>query len=226
MDLAKTHDLIIFSDEVYRPIFHSVSPLSPEFPPSVLSLPYTKSLVTGSLSKAYSLAGIRVGWIGSRSPEIIAACIDARHYTCLSVSQVDDQIAAFALNPSCVHNLLGRNISLARRNLEIVEAFVKKHAWACEWSKPVAGTTTFVKFSRGGKEVDDVELCQQLLDKAGVLFCPGSMCFGGGKDFKGYVRMGFVCETEILIEGLEQLGNFMRNDYGSIALAKGAVEKD
>ena len=210
---------MILSDEVYRPIFHSVSPISPEFPPSVLSLPYTKSLVTGSLSKAYSLAGIRVGWIGSRSPEIITACAEARHYTCLSVSQVDDQIAAFALNPSCVHNLLGRNITLAKRNLEILEAFVKKHAWACEWSKPVAGTTTFIKFSRNGKEVDDVELCKQLLDKTGVLFCPGNMCFGGGKDFKGYVRIGFVCETEILIEGLEQLGNFMRNGYDSIPLA-------
>lgn len=59
--LAEAHDLIIFSDEVYRPLFHSISPLSPDFPPSVLCLPYTKSLVTGSLSKAWSLAGIRVG---------------------------------------------------------------------------------------------------------------------------------------------------------------------
>jgi len=75
MELAEEYDLIIHSDEVYRPLFHSISPSSPEFPPSVLSLSYKKSIATGSLSKAYSLAGIRVGWIASRSPEIIGACV-------------------------------------------------------------------------------------------------------------------------------------------------------
>lgn len=146
VELAETHDFIIFSDEVYRPLFHSIYPLSPDFPPSVLSLPYTKSLVTGSLSKPYSLAGIRVGWIASCSPKLIAACADARHYTCIPVSQLDDQIAAFALNSSCVHNLLARNLKLAKTNLGIVEAFVTRHPEACQWIKPVAATTAFIKF--------------------------------------------------------------------------------
>lgn len=189
--LAETHNLIIFSDEVYRPLFHSISPLSPDFPPSVLSLPYTKSLVTGSLSKAYSLAGIRVGWIASRSPEIIAACTEARHYTCISVSQLDDQIAAFALSPSCVHSLIARNLELSRMNLGILEAFVRQHPEACQWIKPVAATRAFIKFSRKWEEVDDVKLCKTLMEKTGVMFSPGSWCFGDGKDFKGYERVGY-----------------------------------
>lgn len=194
--------------------------MSPDFPPSVLSLPYTKSLVTGSLSKAYSLAGIRVGWIASRSPAIIAACADARQYTCISVSQIDDQVAAFALSSACVHNLLARNIKLAKTNLGILEAFVKQHPEACQWTKPVAATTAFIKFLRNGEKVDDFELCKALLEKTGVMFSPGSLCFGDGKDFKGYVRVGYVCQTKDLIEGLEQLSIFLEHDYGNIALAK------
>lgn len=219
MDIAKIHDLIILSDEVYRPVFHSISPSSPDFPPSVISLPYTKSVVTGSLSKAFSLPGIRVGWIASRSQEILEACTGARHYISISVSQVDDQIATFAMSPTCVHNLLRRNITLAKKNLEILDKFVRKYSWACGWAKPVAGTTTFIKFSRNGIPVDDVDFCTKVLDKTGVFFSPGCRCFGDGKDFKGYVRIGFVCETEVLIAGLEQLGKFLSHDYESIALA-------
>lgn len=223
--LAETHDLIIVSDEVYRPLFHTISPLSPEFPPSVLSLPYTKSLVTGSLSKVYSLAGIRVGWIASRSPDIIAACANARSYTCISVSQLDDQIATFALSSSCVHNLLARNLQLAKKNMGILEAFVIQHPGVCQWIKPIAATTAFIKFSRGGEDVDDAEFCRTLLEKTGVMFSPGSLCFGDGKDFRGYIRVGYVCQTEDLMEGLEQLSVFMKHEYENIALAKGVLRR-
>lgn len=138
IEVAEEHDLIILSDEVYRPLFHSISPASQKFPPSILSLSYTKTIATGSFSKAYSLAGIRVGWIASRSPEILEACAQARDYTIISVSQLDDQIAAYASSPNCVHSLLARNIQLAKTNLGILERFVESHRWACEWVKPVA----------------------------------------------------------------------------------------
>lgn len=85
LEVAREHDLMVLSDEVYRPIFHSIGPMDPDFPPSLLSLAYPKAIVTGSLSKAYALAGIRVGWIASRSSEIIEACAQARHYTTISV---------------------------------------------------------------------------------------------------------------------------------------------
>lgn len=175
--------------------------------------------MTGSLSKAYSLAGIRIGWIASRSPEIIAACFQARDYTTISVSQIDDQIAAFALSPCCLHRLLERNIELAKTNLEILQSFVEQHRWACQWTRPVAGTTAFIKFSRNGKEINNVEFCEQIMDKARVMFTPGSKCFGHGKDFKGYVRMGYVCKTQVLIEGLEEVRNFMKVHYENISLA-------
>jgi len=85
------------------------------------------------------------------------------------VSQLDDQIAAFALDQNCIHGLLSRNIQLAKRNLEILDRFVDSFRWACEWIRPVAGTTAFVKFSKMGQEVDDVAFCQKLMEDTGVM---------------------------------------------------------
>ena len=218
IEFAEEHDLIIHSDEVYRPLFHSISPGDPEFPPSVLSLSYAKSIAIGSLSKAYSLAGVRVGWIASRNSELIAACAQARDYTTISISQLDDQVAAYALGPECIHGLLHRNIQIAKRNLDLLEQFIESHRWACEWVKPVAGTTAFVKFSIMGSEVDDLIFCQRLLEETGVLLSPGSECFGGGVDFKGFVRFGFCCNTSILEDGLAKLSKFMKVGYKKLPL--------
>lgn len=219
MEIAQEHDLIVMSDEVYRPIFHSISPLDPEFPPSVLSMGYPKTVATGSMSKAYALAGIRVGWVASRSREIIEACASVRDYTIISVSQLDDAVASFALAPETIHRLLGRNIELARTNVAILESFIEQHRWAFEWVKPVAGTTAFVKVTKMGREVDDKVFCELLQERTGVMFCPGRHCFGEGKDFAGYVRIGYVCETQVLKEGLEQVRAFMREHFNDVPLA-------
>lgn len=218
IDVASENGITILSDEVYRPVFHSINPLDQEFPPSILSMGYNKVIATGSMSKAYALAGIRVGWIASRDHEIVERIAQARHYTTISVSQLDEQVAAFALDPNTVHSLLARNIQLAKTNLSLLEKFVIKNDDACEWVKPLAGTTTFVKFHREGKAVDSVDFCKKLLEKTGVLFMPGSECFG--EEFKGYARIGFVNSTDIIKEGMDKVTQFVRRNLEDVKLAE------
>ena len=206
------------SDEVYRPIFHSITPLDPGFPPSLLTMGYKKTVVTGSMSKAYSLAGIRVGWVASLSADIIEKIAEARHYTTISVSQLDEQVAAFALDQKTIHKLLARNIQLAKANLEVLEKWVGKHEDECEWVKPLAGTTAFVKFHREGKAVDSVDFCERLMERTGVLFVPGSECFGAS--FNGWVRVGFVCHTQVLKDGLAEATKFLRKNLDDVKLAE------
>ncbi|KAF2196293.1 PLP-dependent transferase [Delitschia confertaspora ATCC 74209] len=217
VELAAEHDITILGDEVYRPIFHSITPIDPEFPPSLLSMGYKKTIVTGSMSKAYAMAGLRVGWVASRDPEIIEKIAQARHYTTISVSQLDEQIAAFALHQNTVHSLLARNIQLAKTNLQLLERFIIKNDDVCEWVKPLAGTTTFVKFHREGSPVDSVDFCRRLMEKTGVLFVPGSECFGD--EFKGYVRIGFVNHTDVIKEGLDKVTQFLRKELDNVQLA-------
>lgn len=171
------------------------------------------------MSKAFSLAGIRLGWIASRSPEIIEACASARHYTLISVGQLDDSVATHALSSACVGNLLKRNIELARQNLQDLEEFVRDYKDTATWVRPRAGTTAFIKFMKGGVPVNDVAFCQQLYERNGAMLAPGSQCFGDGKDFKGYVRMGYVPEREVLVNGLKALREFMEDGFAGVPLA-------
>ncbi|RDW73357.1 putative aspartate aminotransferase [Coleophoma cylindrospora] len=210
VDFAKERDIIVLSDEVYRPLFHGVAPIDKEFPPSIVSLGYDKAIATGSMSKAYAMAGIRVGWIASRSSEIIEAIATARDYTTISVSQIDDQIASYAMSQSVVHALLGRNIALAKTNVALLETFVNEHSSICSWVKPTGGTTAFIEFKKNGQPVDDEQFCIDVIESTKVMFLPGAKCFGHGKDFKGFVRIGFVCETDVLKEALKQLGTYIR----------------
>ncbi len=214
INLASENSITILSDEVYRPLFHGTGPMDPEFPPSIISLAYANTIATGSLSKAYSLAGLRVGWIASRSREIIEKVAAARDYTTISVSHLDQQVAAFALSSSTISGLLGRNIRLAKTNLELLEKFVEGHRWICEWVKPVAGTTAFVRFHREGKPVDDVQFCRTLQEQTGVMFMPGAKGFG--EEWKGYVRIGYVNETEVVREGLKALEKFVTEGYKDV----------
>jgi aspartate/methionine/tyrosine aminotransferase len=142
--------------------------------------------------------------------------MNARHYTTISVSQLDSQVAAYALSPSTVHSLLARNISLARTNLAIVEKFVDRHDDFISWVKPFAGTTVFLRFHRDGKDIDGAVLCRRLVEEIGVLWAPGSVF---GKEFPGYVRIGYVCETDVLKDGLEKVRVWLRKEFDDLPLA-------
>ncbi|RWA11100.1 hypothetical protein EKO27_g3997 [Xylaria grammica] len=196
------------SKKVYRPLFHG--PAEPEIPPSALSLGYEKVLVTSSMSKAWALAGIRVGWVASRDKGTIEQLAVARDYTTISVSQLDDQVARFALSAAVRPALLKRNIALASTNLALLEKFVQKHADICSWVKPTAGTTALVRFSRkDGQPVDDEAFCRDVLDKTKVFFLPAGRCFGHGNAFRGYVRIGYVSETPVLRKALDNLSIYV-----------------
>ena len=210
---ARARKLAILSDEVYSPLYHSLAASVPP-PPSLLHYAWTsprdRILVTGSMSKAFALAGIRIGWIGSSCVDMLDALAAARDYTTISVSGLDDQVAAYALSRNVLPALLERNLSLARANLALLAAFVDRHPAVCDWVRPTAGTTALIRFrTRRGVPVDDVKFALELLERTKVMVVPASRCFGGGRDFEGCVRVGYACHTEVLVEALEALERFV-----------------
>lgn len=148
---------------------------------------------------------------------MIEQCASARDYTNISVGVVDQNVAAFALSQMCVHGLLHRNLTLARTNLAILTGYVEKwraKGW-CEWTRPVAGTTAFVKFLRGGRAIDAVDFCRRLHEEVGVMFLPGDRGFGvrDGEKYEGFVRIGYVPETKVLEEGLKICDEWMEKEW-------------
>lgn len=76
------------------PLLHSHDP-----PPSrLVSLGHPRTVSTGSVSKAHALPGMRVGWVISQDKDIVQRVVTPRVYTMISVSLLDDSVAAFALS--------------------------------------------------------------------------------------------------------------------------------
>ncbi|KAF3933462.1 hypothetical protein ABW19_dt0200848 [Dactylella cylindrospora] len=207
-NLAKERGIYILCDEVYAPMFHSTADPAP---PTLMSLGYKNTIITGSMSKAYSLAGIRLGWVASWSKDLVELMASARDYNTISVSKIDDAVAAYAMGGNVRTRLVQRNIELCEANLKVLDAFVKKYEKYLGWVKPTAGTTAFIKVRKAdGEVVDDVKFCEKLAGETGVMFVPGGLCFGTeAREFRGYVRVGYACKMEGLVEGLGKLGEWI-----------------
>ncbi|KAF4422054.1 hypothetical protein F53441_14328 [Fusarium austroafricanum] len=112
------------------------------------TLGYKKTITTGSMSQGYALAGIRVGWIASKDKSIMAAIMAARDYTTISVSQIDDQIARYALSPAVLPSLVDHNLALTRTTSKLVKEFIERYNNICSWVEHTAGTTAFVRSAK------------------------------------------------------------------------------
>lgn len=218
--IAKQHNLTIHCDEIFRPLFYADGPIPTSMVEHFDTFPdFDRIVTTSSLSKAYGLSGVRIGWIATRSPEMFQRFIYTSLYTMLAVSSIDELIATEVLGPRCRPGILKKHHALAKRNIDLIQAFVDKNHTFCEWSRPTAGAVGFVKFRdpNTGDEIDDVTLCQELLDKKKVLLSPGSLCFEfpqtseASPEFKGRVRVHFTTTTENLQNGLNLIDEFLND---------------
>ncbi|VUC37438.1 unnamed protein product [Clonostachys rosea] len=207
ISIARKSDLILFCDEVFSPMFFDDNK-----PPSVAALGYAKSVVTGSMSKAFSLPGIRVGWIVTENAELLKSIAIKRDFTTVTVSQLDDSVASFALDPSVFPNLMHRNISLCKESRALLEDFVAANQGYVTAVAPRGSGTAFIKVLDGdGKPVDDFAFSKSLAEKEGICVVPGGHCFGDKDDgdFKGYIRIT-LGTPDVLKEALPALERFVR----------------
>ncbi|KAJ5643316.1 aspartate aminotransferase [Penicillium longicatenatum] len=198
VSFAEKRGIIILSDEVFRPLFHRPT----ESPPSIIAFAgwYKNIIATSSLSKAYSLPGIRVGWVISPNADLVHQVVMARDYTTISVSQIDQDIATYALDAPVRERILQRSLAACERNLATLGKFIASHADHLRWVKPSGASAAFVQVIDPdiGAPVNDKSYCEELVRKTGLLIVPGGETFGteDEKDFKGYLRVGFVCSPE------------------------------
>lgn len=159
---------------------------------------YEKGISTGSMSKTYSLAGLRLGWIAAPSDLIHAVSIH-RDYNTISVGMLDDHFAAIALENK--DKILERSHRITRTNLAILSDWVDAEP-LISWVKPKSGTTALLKYDL---PVSSEEFCLRLLEETGVMLTPGS-----AMDMEGYLRIGYTNGEEVLREGLGRLSRFLK----------------
>jgi aspartate/methionine/tyrosine aminotransferase len=70
--------------------------------------------------------------------------------------------------------------------------------------------------SRDGKLVRAEEFCKTLQEKTGVMLLPADKGFG--PRFAGFVRIGYVNDTDMMRKGLQEWGKFMDAGFSEVPL--------
>ena len=192
VEIAQASSTVILSDEVYR----GTDQEGDGSTASVADL-YEKGIATGSMSKSFSLAGLRLGWIAGPETFIREVTIH-RDYNTISVSMIDDYFACLALESK--QKILERSRQITRGNLKILDDWIAGEA-LLSYVKPRSGTTALLRFDL---DLPSRDFCIQLLEETGVMLTPGSTM-----DMEGWIRVGYANDPEVLRQGLAKVSEFL-----------------
>jgi len=191
--IAEDAGAYVLCDESYRGLY-----INPDASvPSAVDLS-DRAVATGSFSKAFSLTGLRLGWIAAKR-ELIQECLLHRDYTTISNSAIADALASLALKH--VDRIFDRNLRIVRTNHRILSKWIEDEP-LIDWIPPKAGTSAFLRYKM---DIPSKDLCLRLIKNKGVFLIP-ARCF----EMEGFVRIGYGCRTENLEAGLSRFKDFLR----------------
>ena len=191
IEIARGADAYVLCDEVYRHLTQADG-----WCESVVDL-YEKGISVSSMSKVFSLAGIRMGWIATRDKAAVKAFLSHRDYNLISCGMFDDAVASIALCHS--DKMIHRNQAIVRENLAILDEWMQAHPHFY-YTKPQAGTTALVYYDY---DIPSYEFCERLYHETGSFVTQGD-CFEQPRS----MRIGYACDAQTLKDGLAALADF------------------
>ena len=192
VEIAKSAGAYLLCDEVYRHLSQNDG-----WCDSIADL-YDRGISVSSMSKVFSLAGLRLGWIATHDRDVIASCFSHRDYDLISCGMIDERIAAVALEHR--EALLARSRNIVRSNLAILDAWVAREA-RLHYVRPAAGTTALVYYDF---PMDSYEFCERMYRETGAFVTPGD-CF----EVPRSMRIGYACDPQVLKDGLAAVSRFL-----------------
>ena len=174
IEIARSHDLYIFSDEMYWLLEHEEQK---RLPPAVDC--YEKAISLFGLSKTFSLPGLRVGWIVTRQDELLRSLSALKDYTTICGCAPGEILAIMALRQK--ETILEANQNRIRTNLEEAREFFTRHDRLFTWLEPMGGSTAFLKLN---PNFSVVEFCEKLLEEKSIMIVPGEIFDYAGNYFR------------------------------------------
>lgn len=190
-EVADTVGAFVLCDEVYR----GVEQERDGFTESMADL-YPRCISTASMSKEFSLAGLRLGWVAGPA-ELIEDIAIHRDYNKISVGLIDDLFTSIALEHRDA--ILDRSRRIVRTNLAVLDDW-GSDSTADQLRETPAVTTALLKCNIA---IPSEESCIRLLEATGVMFTPRSAL-----DMEGFLRIGYANGTAVLTDGLKLTGDF------------------
>lgn len=191
VEIARRAGAYLMADEVYRHLTQDNI-----YPESVVDL-YEKGISVGSMSKTFSMAGLRLGWLATRDEEVMREFLTHRDYDHISSGMLDERVAALAVKNKDA--IFARNRGIVRENLAILDEWIKGER-EFGYVKPSAGTTALVYYNY---DIPSYRFARELYEREGVFVTPGD-CFGEPKCF----RIGYACNKNTLVAGLKGLSAY------------------
>lgn len=192
VEIARSVDAWILCDEVYRHLSQEDG-----WCPSIVDL-YEKGISVSSMSKVFSLAGLRLGWIATHDMSVVKSCLSHRDYNLVSCGVFDEMLAAAALKHR--DKLLERSRKIVRENLQILDDWVGSEPHV-SYVKPKAGTTALVYYDL---DISSYEFCEEMYKKTGAFVTPGD-CF----EVPHSMRIGYAYGKQDLIDGLKAISEYI-----------------
>ncbi len=182
----------LVSDEVYHPIYHGTKTRS------AARLPH--ATVISDMSKAFSIAGVRTGWMIEHDANRRQQYWTARAYFSISNTTTGEILSEIAIRRRDV--VLGKTQEVASRNLNLLENFMAEHREVLGWIAPQGGMTAFPWLVSG----EDARPFCKAAAVYGILLAPGD-CF----DMPSHFRLGFAEAGDRFAKGLERFGAFVKS---------------
>lgn len=198
MKWAEEQDFYVLCDEVY----HELELIKGVVPPYGRSLS-KKAVSVGSMSKAYGLSGLRLGWIVGPK-EIVQKCWEGKDYTTISNTPLSDFLATFALINR--EKIMQRNLAIARKNFKTLLMWFKKHEYFFDYIMPKVGVLCFPKLKN--IPLSSEELCKRVFNEKKLLLVPGE-CF----DMPGHLRIGFGGDSESFSTCLSIFSDYINRNF-------------
>ena len=190
--VAREAGVWLFSDEVYRGLEHDPA----DRLPAACDL-YERAVSLNCLSKAYGLAGLRLGWLATHDRSLFGQLAAFKDYLTICTPAPSEFLGGLAVRHTAA--LLDRSRTRLKANLGLLEGFLERRQDLFAWRRPRAGSTTFPRLRRGGAEA----FCADLLRDTGIMLVP-SGCFGCGD---AHLRIGYGRRD--FPEGLAELEGYL-----------------
>jgi aspartate/methionine/tyrosine aminotransferase len=193
---ASDHNLWIVSDEVYENLYYAHRPVCA----AAFAGAKDRTLLVHSLSKTYAMTGWRAGYLAAPDAVIERALkVGQNSITC--VAPFVQRAAAFALtDPGVQSAAAAMRAGYARRRERVLEISRELESEKVLVMPPMGAFYFFLDLRPLG--MTSLEICERLLDEAGVGLIPGAAF---GEQGEGFVRMSIAASEEDVEEGFRRI---------------------
>ena len=165
VDICRSRGIWLFSDEVYRLLERDPSLRLPQ-----AADVYERGVSLNVMSKAYGLAGLRIGWLACKDRAMLVRFERYKHFLSICNSAPSEVLARIALRAR--QKILERNRRVIRDNLAVLDRFFADYTDLFDWREPDGGCVAFIRY-KGAEGVE--EFTRRLVEESGVLFLPSSI---------------------------------------------------